>query len=196
GLFSLPLAPAEPGRRPLRAQCSASEMPAQEPFFAGPENALVRALAIAVAADPPIYNPIVLYGATGVGKSSVALALAVTRRHVLQLGGAILTTGADFARGLAEAVENDSVNDLRAKYHRCDLLLIDDLHQLASKLPAQQFLLVAIDALVRRGSLVIATLRAALGGTRRVAGLTAPLVSRLNGGLFVPIAPPGPLAGG
>src|SRR5438093_13616980 len=109
GLFSLPLPPAEPGRRPLRAQPSGSEMHAQEQFFAGPENALVRALATAAVADPPIYNPIVLYGATGVGKSSVALTLAITRRRVLRLTAAVQTTGADFARDLADAIETDSV---------------------------------------------------------------------------------------
>ena len=53
----------------------------------------------------------------------------------------IATTGAELARALAHAVDTDSVADLRTRHHRCDLLLIDDLHRLAGKPAAQQFLL-------------------------------------------------------
>jgi chromosomal replication initiator protein len=162
-----------------------------EHFIAGPENVLVRALADAVTSDPLTYNPLVLCGAIGVGKTSLAHALAARRRELLQLSSVVATTGADLVRALAHAVETDGVFDFRTRYHECDLLLIDDVHQLVGKVAAQQFLLTALDSLTERGALVIATLRKLPQST---SGLMPALTSRLAGGLVVPIAPPGLLA--
>jgi chromosomal replication initiator protein len=66
--------------------------------------------------------------------------------------------------------------------------VVDDVHRLAGRGPAQQFLLGAIDALVRRGALVLLTLRQAPQAT---SGLMPRLASRLAGGLVVRVHPPG-----
>ena len=187
GLFTLPLPSADAASPPLR-DLSAS---GSDSFFAGPENALVRSL-VRLAETPLVTaNPLVLYGPSGVGKSSLALALAACRRDRCGLASVIVTTGPDFARALASAVENDSITDHRAENHRCDLLVIDDLHRLANKPAAQQFLISALDTLQKRGSLVIATLSRSPQAT---SGLAPPLISRLMGGLVVRLALPGPLA--
>jgi chromosomal replication initiator protein len=199
GLFSLPLLPAvELERPPLRAKEAASETTRQgaetnspNHFIAGPENAIVRALAEAAVADPLPYNPLVLCGACGVGKTSLAHTLAARRREALGLTSLISTSGTDLARALAHAIETDSVADLRTRYRRCDILLIDDLHRLATKPAALQFLLSAFDGLLQRGSLVIATMRQL---PRQTPGLSPALASRLTGGLVASVAPPGPLA--
>lgn len=124
----------------------------------------------------------------GVGKSSVAHALAAIRRDRLGLRQAIATTAIDLARSLAHAVETVSTPEFRTRVHSCDLLLVDDVHQLASKPAAQQFLLCAIDALTRQGKLVIATLRQPPQATP---DLLPQLASRLAGGLVVALSPPG-----
>jgi chromosomal replication initiator protein len=187
GLFSLPLAPADVAdvavREPLLA--------ANESFVAGPENALIRTLAAAVEGSKLGYNPIVLCGGPGVGKSSLAHALAAIRRQRHNLTAVVETTGAALAQALAHAIDTASIGDLRSQYHRCDLLLIDDLHRLAGRPAAQQFLLSAVDALLRRGSLVLVTLPQPPQAT---ASLTPALASRLAGGLVVKLAPPGALA--
>jgi chromosomal replication initiator protein len=103
----------------------------------------------------------------------------------------ITTTGADLAQSLASAIDTGSIGDLRMRYHRCDLLLVDDLHFLASKPTAQQFLVVALDALIRRGSLVMVTLQSLAFGSSPLSGFLPALASRLAGGLVAPIAPPG-----
>jgi len=190
GLFSLPLAPADTPSITVRAGSDATRSEPEQ-FIAGPENALVRTLADAVVAEPLPYNPIVLCGAVGVGKTSLAHALAARRRERLQLASVVATTGADLARSLAHAIETDDAADFRTRHHQCDLLLIDDVHQLVGKVAAQQFLLTTLDALLNRGSLVIATARQLPQAT---AGLMPALVSRLAGGLVVPLAPPESLA--
>lgn len=160
-------------------------------FVVGPENVLVRELAQIAASPSLAVSPLVLYGPAGVGKSTLAHLLADRRRTARGLSHGVETTGADLARQLAHAAETSSVPELRARHHRCDWLLIDDLDQLAGKEAAQEFLVNTLDVLVRRGVLVIATLRRLPQST---AELAPGLVSRLNAGLIVPLAPPAELA--
>ncbi len=187
GLFSLPFAPA------ASATCAQREPSATafDAFIAGAENALVRSLASAVTCPDLPYNPIVLYGAAGVGKSSVASGLVALRQQQFALDQVVATTGVDLGRALAHAVETASVTDLRARHHRCDILLVDDVHKLAGKTAAQEFLVAALDALTHRGSLVIVTLRQSPVATPR---LSPQLVGRLMGGIVVSLALPGALA--
>lgn len=186
GLFSLPFAPAGSANLAL----SEPSATAFESFIAGSENALVRSLALAVTRRDLPYNPIVLYGAAGAGKSSVASGLAALRRQQFGLKEVIETSGADLARALAHAVETASVTDLKARHRRCDILLVDDVHKLAGKPAAQEFLITTLDALTHRGSLVIVTLRQSPMATAR---LNPQLVSRLMSGAVVGLALPGPL---
>jgi chromosomal replication initiator protein len=201
GLFSLPVAPADGAAVARQAsaavcqQASAAEFQpsatAFESFIAGSENALLRSLASAVTHRDLPYNPIVLYGAAGTGKSSVASGLVSLRRQQFDFSEVIQTTGVDLARALAHAVDTASVGDLRARHRRCDILLVDDVHRLAGKAAAQEFLVGTLDALTHRGSLVIVTLRQSPVATAR---LSPQLVSRLMAGVVVGLALPGPLA--
>ena len=162
-----------------------------ESFFAGPENALVCSLRTTVESAFVEYNPVVLYGPPGAGKSSIAQSLVAQRRQKLDLAEVISTTADDLARGLAHAVDTASVADFRARHHRCDLLFIDDVHHLKGRPAAQQFLLTTLDALVRRGSLMVCTMRQSPQATP---GLSPQLASRLSAGLVVRVSLPGPLA--
>ncbi len=164
---------------------------AAESFVVGPENALVRELAQATTSERLPYNPLVLCGAGGVGKSTLAHLLVARRKSALRLEQILETTGADLARALAHAAETNSISDLRTRHQRCDLLLVDDVQQLVGKPAAQQFLTTTMDVLVRRGVLVIATLPQLPQATD---DLLPALASRLNAGLVVPLVPPEELA--
>jgi len=191
GLFSLPFAPADGAAVGVRNPDVTATATAFESFIAGSENALVRSLASAVARRDLPYNPIVLYGAAGAGKSSVARALVAIRRQQFEFREVIETTAVDLARGLAHAVDAGGVADLRSAHRRCEILLVDDVHRLAGKTAAQEFLLAALDALIHRGSLVVMTSRQSPVATAR---LCPQLVSRLMSGVVVGLALPGPLA--
>jgi chromosomal replication initiator protein len=136
-------------------------------------------------------NPLVICGPSGIGKSLLAHALANHRQRAFALKSLLATSGAEIAQALASATEAHSVAALRTRYHRTDILLIDDLQQLADRLAAQQFLATAIDVLVRRGALVLVTQRQLPVASE---GLLPTLASRLHGGLVVPLVPPQELA--
>ena len=167
----------------------AEDLPAAgEAYIAGEENALVRVLAAAVVQAVLRFNPIVLCGPTGVGKSTVARELVAQRRRALALANVVETSGADLARSFMHAADVHATEQFRARHQRCDALLVDECQAISGKAAAQQFLASTIDALVRRGSLVIVTMPQSPLVTRKLAPA---LASRLAGGLVVTLAHPG-----
>lgn len=188
GLFTLPLrslatAPSKaqgPRRAPLLGKPSE--------FIAGEENAVVRVLADAVRSSPPAYNPVVLYGPHGVGKSAVAYALAGVVHECRGLANPVVMSARELAQALAHSLETATADDFRTQCHQCDLLLIDDLDDLAKRTPAQQFILAAVDSLIRREVPIFVTLKRP---PRAIPGLLPKLAGRLTSGLVVGLAPPG-----
>jgi chromosomal replication initiator protein len=179
-------------------------------FLAGPENRLVEVAVCSLLAAPPDrlasvdsppeslptvrYNPLVLYGPSGTGKSHLARGLAAawkTRGHQR----VVCTSAVDFARELAEAIETQAVEEFRAKHRSAALLVVEDLGMLATrkagKLNAQEELIHTLDALLAEDRQVIVTASAA---PEELPGILPALASRLIAGLTIPLAPPGPEA--
>ncbi len=157
-------------------------------FIAGPENLLLQSLSDTVSTRPPLFNPITLYGPTGVGKSHLLHGLVERHKTLTTESPVTFLTGADFGRGLARAIEVDSVAEWREKQRNVDLFVLDDLQELASKPAAQQELLHTLDMLVDQDrQLILASRLAPLDWNWMSPGLR----SRIEGGLIIPVAPPG-----
>lgn len=177
-LFSIP--------RKARGAHAPARRGATGQYIGGTENLLVRSLEQVLAGEEPAWNPIVLSGVSGCGKSLLLelfageFAAAFPQTHVITI------TGADYARAFAAACDADSISDFRHKFGKAQLLAIDDLHHLAGKHGAEQELVHLLDALTRRGSLVIATMRHNPLDTP----LCPMLQSRLSAGLIIPIVSP------
>jgi chromosomal replication initiator protein len=160
---------------------------AAEPLLFGPENALVRRLEHLVYEQQPAGNPLVFCGASGTGKTSLAMLLVDLRAQHLGTSQVFRTTGADFARASSHAHDTDSISEYRSRMGRADVVLLDDLHKLASRATALEELQNRLDGWLRRGSLVVVTLKHLPGETE---GLSAGVISRLSSGLVVPLLPP------
>jgi len=171
-------------------------------FLAGPENRLVEVAVRGVLdGQTARYNPVVIYGARGTGKSHLAHGLADywTRRHgrSRRLGGdgsnggsqrAVYATARTFYKELANAFEVHSVEEFREKYRGCELLVLEDVEQLEKKAAAQEELVHTLDDLLDAGARVIIT---ASDHPTHLRMLSAALQSRLVGGLTAPLLPPG-----
>lgn len=183
--------------RPMLAPKDGKEMtPRADPhqpnhFLAGPENRLVTVVVRAVLEEKPNhYNPIVLYGPSGTGKSHLALGLAADwkARHRKRVE---CVSAVDFARELAEAVETQGLEEFRTKYRRPGLLVFEDIGNLgkrsSEKLSAQDEFVHALDVLTDGGSWVIVT---AATAPSAMSGMLPTLQSRLAAGLTLPLALP------
>ncbi|MCU0620182.1 MAG: DnaA/Hda family protein [Gemmatimonadales bacterium] len=146
----------------------------------------LRAAAAIVAAPGTRYNPLVIVGGAGVGKT-----------HLLHgLGNALLASGAgpvaclnahDFSQELIDAIDRDGVVAWRHRYRRCAALLLDDVHLLAGRERSQEelFLLFNIFAESSRQLGFSAAVPLA-----QMVGMEARLLTRLEGGLVVELPPP------
>lgn len=190
GVFSIPLEVPHVANKPASSNGHGVNSPLRE-YIGGEENMLARVAAQTLLAGPEKFNPLVLFGPTGVGKTHLALGLVERWKHAHRDRKAIVTTGADFARAYAEEVETDSLAEMRDKHLAADLLLIDDVQELAGKRAAQQELQYLLDILVAEGRRVVITARQAPG---EIAQFSEALASRLAAGLCVPLAAPGTLA--
>ncbi len=155
-------------------------------FIAGPENRLA-ASAIDWLLHPGQhgYSPLVLHGPSGTGKSH--LAQAVARSH----NNATCAHAADFARELADAIDTSTVVRWRSKYRSAEMLVFEDLTQIANRPAAQTELLHTLDELAALQVPVVITSRLA---PAEIAQFSPALRSRLAAGLEVPLSPPGPAA--
>ena len=188
GVFSIPLDRQAAASRGGDGACA--RLPLCQ-YIGDSNNLLVRSAIESLLQDPPVYNPVVLCGGTGTGKSLLAHGVAGRFRHQNKGARVVFTTGADFARDYALALQTDAIQDMRHKYRRANLLVIDDLHEIASKAKAQDELIRTLNSLLKRNRGVVATLRQS---PLESAALLPGLASRLSGGLLVPLEPPGDAA--
>ncbi|MDR2668135.1 MAG: chromosomal replication initiator protein DnaA [Puniceicoccales bacterium] len=103
-------------------------------FIVGDGNQLAQATCIAVASDPgKAYNPLFLYGATGLGKTHLLQAVAhaaIEKRPKLKV---VYTSTEKFTNEFIKAVQENLLGKFREGYRKVDMLLIDDVHFLSGK---------------------------------------------------------------
>jgi chromosomal replication initiator protein len=158
-------------------------------FLAGPENCLVEpAVRHVLHRRPATFNPLVIYGSSGTGKSHLALGLADAWKTHYPGQRVEYVTASDFARQLTDAIEAQAVEDLRTQYRGAALLVVENLGELLGKQAAQEELLYTLDALLCAGGQLVVTAAVA---PAELPGLSPALVSRLSAGLSMPLAPPG-----
>ena len=129
-----------------------------ENFVIGSSNRFAHAAALAVA-DAPVnsYNPLFIYGPSGVGKTH--LLYAITNRITKNYPDyrVIYVSGEEFTNQLIDAIHRNITPEFREKYRKADVLLIDDIHFIAGKDSTQEEFFRTFNKLYKNNKQIILT---------------------------------------
>ncbi|MFA6793504.1 MAG: DnaA/Hda family protein, partial [Candidatus Neomarinimicrobiota bacterium] len=128
-----------------------------EEFVEGPHNQFAKVAASSVSENPGrSYNPLFIYGGTGLGKTHLLQAIG-NRVRVRDPYSRVMYVSIDtFMRDFIDAIKNNSKNDFSLLYKQADILLVDDVQFLRSREGTQeQFFHIFNDLLQRDKQIVI-----------------------------------------
>jgi chromosomal replication initiator protein len=176
-----------------RARQGAHPPPAPSPLWKlddlveAPNNRMALQAARAVVAEPASrYNPLVIVGGSGVGKTHLLHALGNALASKSKAAVACLSAH-EFTSELIEAIDRDAVGAWRARYRSAGAFLLDDVHLVAEKDRTQDELFVLFNFLIESRRQMIFTSGVALS---ELTGVEARLRTRLEGGLVVDLPAP------
>ena len=187
-LFVAPAETPRPAIAPNPNLAPLSERYTFEHFVVGKSNELAAAAAIAAAQAPgKLYNPLFIYGDTGLGKTHLMQAVA----HELlkrDPGTRITFVGTEqFTNELVGSIQSRTTQDFRRRYRETDLLLVDDVQFLKGKEATQEEFFHTFNAIYEAGRQIILT---SDRPPSEIPGLEARLVSRFQWGMVADIALP------
>jgi hypothetical protein len=157
-------------------------------FVSGPENQVAAAAALRVAESPGrSYNPLVISGPAGVGKTHLLMAIG-QRARVLDPELLVhYESGEAFVDRVTNSLSAGTLDAFREASAGIDVLLLDGLQEVAGKGRTEEELLRIAGELVGRGAQLVIAANAPLA---ELPGLAPALAARLVGGLNVEIGAP------
>ena len=157
-------------------------------FVIGAGNQLAHAACIAIGGAPAkAYNPLFLYGDTGLGKTHLMHAVAHhIQTHHASANIAYISTE-KFTNEFIEAITTNTVPKFRQRYRQVDVLLIDDIHFLSGKERIQEEFFHTFNELFENQKQIFLSSDRPAG---EISKLESRLVSRFQWGLVADIQPP------
>lgn len=157
-------------------------------FIVGPNNQLAHAACMAVAQAPAqAYNPLFLYGSTGLGKTHLMQAVG---HHILrqnQDARVAYVSSEKFTNEYITAIQENTLTKFRQRYRNADILLIDDIHFLSGKERIQEeFFHTFNDLFESQKQIILSSDRP----VSEIARLESRMVSRFQWGLVADVQPP------
>ena len=184
----LQAAPPPPAPPPIQSVAGLNTRYTFDRFIVGENNRLAQAASQAVAERPAReYNPLFLYGATGLGKTHLMQAIA---NHILHEGETVricYIPAEQFVNEMVTAIYEHKTDAFRARYRSYDLLLVDDVQFLRRKEHTQEEFFHTFNVLYNGGRQIVLT---SDRHPKELEGLEERLVSRFAWGLVAPVHPP------
>ncbi len=162
-------------------------------FVVGSTNRFAHAASLAVANNNAItYNPLVIYGPSGVGKTHLMLAIKNQIKKNFPYKKIEFTRGEEFTNQLIQAIQDGklglgTIDDFRNKYRGVDVLLIDDIHFIAGKEQTQEEFFNTFNTLYQNNKQIVVTLDRPV---KEIKTLDNRIRSRLESGLLADISLP------
>lgn len=158
-------------------------------FIEGDCNRLARSAGLAVAKKPggTAFNPLVIFGDVGLGKTHLAQAIG---NEILKTNPAktvLYVSSEKFTNQIIESIRNNAVNDFVNFYQLVDILVVDDIQFLANKVKTQEIFFHIFNQLHQNGKQIILT---SDRPPKDLDGMAERLISRFKWGLSADLQAP------
>lgn len=159
-----------------------------EHFIVGNSNKFAHAAAKAVAdGQTKNYNPLFIYGESGLGKTHLLHAIRHKIREDHPEYNIVYVKGDDFTNELIQAIQSGKNVEFREKYRNVDLFLIDDVQFIAGKISTQEEFFNTFNTLYEANRQIVLT---SDRPPREISRLEDRLRTRFESGLLADIQPP------
>ena len=158
-------------------------------FIKGESNQLARAAASAVGNNPggTLFNPLVLYGGTGLGKTHLIQAIGNYALANKKAGRVIYVSSEKFTIEFVDAIQGDRISDFSNFYRSMDILIVDDIQFFSGKEKTQDNFFHTFNELHQIGKQIVLS---SDRPPKDLKGLDDRLLSRFHWGLTADIQPP------
>ena len=174
---------------PLTVNSRLNAMYTFDNFVEGDCNRLARSAGVAVAKKPGVtsFNPLMLYGGVGVGKTHLVQAIGNEIKKNLPSKIVLYVDQNDFTSQFLNALQNHKIQEFQNYYLQVDLLILDDVQFLASREKTQEMFFHIFNQLHQSGKQIIMTSDCA---PRDLKGFQERLLSRFKWGLTADLQEP------
>jgi chromosomal replication initiator protein len=177
-----------PIKNPALAKSSVNHGYQFDTFVVGPNNSLAYSAAEAAAKKPGmLYNPLFIYGDSGLGKTHLLHAIGNYIKASNSKARILYQSADRFVNEFINAIRFDKMGAFEAKYKDVDVLLIDDIQFISNKEQTQEAFFHVFNALYEARKQIVFSSDSL---PRDIAGLADRLRSRLDGGLVTDVQPP------
>lgn len=157
-------------------------------FIVGKANELAHAAAMAVAAKPgETYNPLFIYGGSGLGKTHLLHAIGRHVRSVLPAKKVLYVSSERFTNEFIQAVRGGKINDFKDIYRNVDVLMVDDIQFFSGKEETQNEFFHTFNALHQSDKQIVLT---SDRPPKDIQALENRLLSRFEWGMTADISSP------
>ena len=157
-------------------------------FIVGSSNKFAHAAALAVAEKPgESYNPLFIYGNSGLGKTHLLLAIGQYIREHHPEKKIEYVKGDDFTNQMVKSLKEGTAEEFRTRYRNVDLFLVDDIQFIAGKQSTQNEFFHTFNNIYEAGHQIVIT---SDRPPMEMSLLDDRLRTRFEGGLMADIQPP------
>jgi len=178
-----------PGIRKLKVDPQLNPTYTFDSFIEGDCNRLARSAGFAVAKKPggTAFNPLVIFGDVGLGKTHLAHAIGNEAAKLNNNKSVLYVSSEKFTGQIIESIKNNAVNDFVTFYQMVDVLIVDDIQFLANKQKTQEIFFHIFNQLHQSGKQIILT---SDRPPKDLDGMEERLISRFKWGLSADLQMP------
>jgi chromosomal replication initiator protein len=157
-------------------------------FVVGSNNELAHAACLAITKNlGKLYNPLFLYGGVGLGKTHLLQAIGNKLMAENTSKSILYISSERFTASILESLMNRTIEDLKSKYCKLDLLMIDDIQFIAGKEKTQDIIFSTFNELYGRNKQIVLS---SDRPPKAIPALEERLKSRFEGGMIADIGIP------